>query len=87
VTEADEPLRRDLPTIAGAQSPAVHLATQPTRDPWPAGVHRGLPISEYRPRELEAVVRYVESNTLLRTQDELLQAVMDELGFCAAART
>ena len=27
------------------------------------------------------MVRYVESDTLLRTQDEVLQAVMDELGF------
>ena len=81
VAEADEPPRRDRAPIAGTQSPAVHVTTHPTRDPWPPGVHRGLSIGEYRPRELEAVVRCLESDTLLRTQDELLQAVMDELGF------
>jgi very-short-patch-repair endonuclease len=81
VLDADEPPRRDRVSVAEPQSRTADVTTAPTRDPWPAGVRRGLPIGEYRPGQLEAVIRYVESDTLLRTQDELVQAVMDELGF------
>jgi very-short-patch-repair endonuclease len=81
VAEADEPPGRERVPIAGGQTTSVAVTQHPTRDPWPGGVRRGLPIGEYSQTELEAVVLYVESDTLLRTQDELLQAVMDELGF------
>ena len=41
---------------------------------------RGLAISEYAWDELDQIVRYVESDTLLRTEDDLITEVMHELG-------
>lgn len=51
--------------------------------------HRGLKphlgrrdnISQYSKRELISLVRWIESDTLLRTEEELLEATMAELGF------
>jgi REase_MTES_1575/AAA domain/Protein of unknown function (DUF4011) len=40
----------------------------------------GEPITAYRHEELIELVRWIESDTLLRTEDELLEAVMRELG-------
>lgn len=39
------------------------------------------PIGEYTLGQLVSMVDWVESDTLLRTEDELLAAVMEELGF------
>ena len=44
-------------------------------------VHRGLEIDDYSDQELLAVVRWIKSDTLLRTNDELLSEAMSELGF------
>ncbi|KQY60597.1 hypothetical protein ASD11_02620 [Aeromicrobium sp. Root495] len=41
----------------------------------------GLPIVEYSEAELVDVIRWVTSDGLLRTEDQLLSEVMDELGF------
>ena len=41
----------------------------------------GLPISGYRHADLVALIRWIESDTLLRTEDEVLEEVMRELGF------
>jgi hypothetical protein len=44
-------------------------------------VSRGLKIGEYSQGELRSIVRWIKSDTLLRTRDQLLQSTMDELGF------
>lgn len=61
-------------------SMATRAAGLPVRTgPFP--LRRHLPISEYSLPQLMAVVRWVESDTLLRTDDELFEAVFRELGF------
>jgi hypothetical protein len=41
----------------------------------------GCSISYYAPRQLIQIVDWIESDTLLRTEDELLAEVMKELHF------
>jgi hypothetical protein len=41
----------------------------------------GLPITAYRHADLVALVRWIESDTLLRTEEQVLDEVMRELGF------
>lgn len=41
----------------------------------------GLPITSYSHQELVWLIRWIESDTLLRTEDDLLEEVMEELGF------
>jgi very-short-patch-repair endonuclease/DNA polymerase III delta prime subunit len=61
-------------------APAVAVGeTPPRKGPLPVRPH--LPITEYSMPELVAVVRWIESDTLLRTEDELLAEVMACLGF------
>ena len=38
-------------------------------------------IDDYSPEELVQVARWIESDTLLRTEDDLLRVMMDEIGF------
>lgn len=45
------------------------------------GVPAGYPITEYSERELVPVIRWLCSDTLLRTDDELFDEFMAELGF------
>ncbi len=44
-------------------------------------VPRGLPITQYDHRQLVALARWIQSDTLLRTEDQLIGEMMDELGF------
>ncbi|MBI3647146.1 MAG: hypothetical protein HY240_00030 [Actinobacteria bacterium] len=60
----------DLPSGAG-----VPMRT--SRPPIP----RNHPIGYYTHRQLVSLVRWVESDTLLRTEDEVLAQVMQDLGF------
>ena len=41
----------------------------------------GRPISDYHPRELQAIVRWVQSDGKLRTDAEIVGEVLKELGF------
>lgn len=52
----------------------------PARGPRPP-VRPGGKINEYSQRQLEAIVDWVRSDTLLRTEDQLLTEAMRELGF------
>jgi len=63
-------------------SPVVVPVTpvESERGPRPA-VRVGLPITEYSMRELVALARWLNSDTLLRTDDELLREMKRELGF------
>jgi very-short-patch-repair endonuclease len=45
------------------------------------GLIPGQPITAYRHQELVALIRWLESDTLLRTEEEILREVMRELGF------
>jgi very-short-patch-repair endonuclease len=54
-----------------------HTTARAARPPVPAG----RPIAEYSHAELVAVIRWIESDTLLRTEEEMLDEVVRELGF------
>ena len=55
-------------------------AAQPDRGPRP-DIFPGLPITEYSRSKLVALAEWVMSDTLLRTDDELLRELRLELGF------
>jgi len=44
-------------------------------------IPRGRPIQEYQRSRLVQLVRWIESDEILRTEDELLAETMKELGF------
>ena len=52
----------------------------PARTPRP-DVRSGFDIETYSTRQLDDLCRWIMSDTLLRTDDELLEAMMTELGF------
>lgn len=77
---------------SGGQRPPRSAATPPSQESSPlptAGIQRGArpcrvkraSITDYQARELVALVRWIESDTLLRTEEELLDATVVELGF------
>ena len=53
---------------------------KPDRGPRPP-VRAGVPITKYSKRQLVALAKWVMSDTLLRTDDELLRELRKELGF------
>jgi very-short-patch-repair endonuclease len=66
---------------AGTVAPAATAAAEvPTRGPKPP-VPPGLPIDQYSQRDLIAIANWIESDTLLRTEDQVLAEVMRTLGF------
>jgi hypothetical protein len=85
VIDHDEPAPKTAPpptepTAEPATAPIAEPATgrpRTARPPVPAG----LPIAGYRHADLVALIRWIESDTLLRTEDEVLEEVMRELGF------
>ena len=44
-------------------------------------IEPGHPISDYTQDQLVALATWIQSDTLLRTEDELVEALMYELGF------
>ena len=50
------------------------------RGPGPRIIH-GLPITEYSPEELVALARWIYSDTLLRTDDDMHKEMRSHLGF------
>jgi very-short-patch-repair endonuclease len=86
VTAADHaesrPAASDGPS---EQNGALDLGSDPIAEggrvgPCPVPTGRGS-ISEYSLAELTAVIRWIESDTLLRTEDELLAEAVSVLGF------
>jgi very-short-patch-repair endonuclease len=65
------------PKPAQPTNPSNSPPTRGARPPVP----RGLPITEYRSADLDALCRWILSDTLLRTDEELLEAMMQELGY------
>lgn len=67
-----------VPPIVEGGGPGV--PSLPSRGPRPP-VPRGRSITEYHERDLRSIVRWIQSDTLLRTNDQLITEVMAELGF------
>jgi very-short-patch-repair endonuclease len=66
---------------AGSSTPDATVAADlPTRGPRPP-VPAGLPIDQYSQRDLITITHWIESDTLLRTEDQVLAEVMRTLGF------
>ena len=74
--DLDEDAVQQPEASAQAETPAA-LGRQ---GPCPIRTHRSN-IGEYEPSELVVVVRWIESDTLLRTEDELLTETIRTLGF------
>ncbi len=68
------------PSTKPALMAAPRVAAPATRSPRPP-VRRGHPIGNYSQAELRNIVRWVNSDSLLRTTDEVLAEVMNTLGF------
>ncbi len=70
------PPRAAAPSPDAAEKPSEPL----TRALWP-GVPRGRVIADYSQWQLRSVIRWVKSDGLLHTEDELLEEAMTALGF------
>ncbi|MGF1429903.1 hypothetical protein [Kitasatospora sp. LaBMicrA B282] len=75
---AEEPEVIEAPTEAPAEAAAP--ARRPRRPKRPE-LTAGRPITAYSAEELEALVRWIDSDFVTRSDDELLRAAMKELGF------
>ncbi|GIJ61945.1 AAA domain-containing protein [Virgisporangium aurantiacum] len=73
----DPPATPVAPAAPAAPDVAESGRPRTGRPPVPVG----LPIAGYRHADLVALIRWIESDTLLRTEDEVLEEVMRELGF------
>jgi very-short-patch-repair endonuclease len=70
-----------LATQAAVEEPPASLVGRiPARAERPP-VLPGRPINDYSHPSLVALIRWIESDTLLRTEDELLESAMAHLGF------
>lgn len=58
-----------------------NLGTAPTRAGSRPPVPPGHPITEYLSSELVDLIRWIQSDTLLRTEDQLFEEFMREVGF------
>jgi hypothetical protein len=81
--EAPRPLPQPAP--ASEDEPAVEGASGPARAPRPA-IPLKESITEYTPRELEALVAWIQSDGRLRTDDEIVTEVSRELQFARRGR-
>jgi len=81
VALVDNPNLQPLPANSSDDEGApLTLKASATRGTRPK-VRRYLPIDAYSQRELVEIARWIASDSLLRSDDELLEAVMAELGF------
>ncbi|MGE5595129.1 MAG: AAA domain-containing protein [Hyphomicrobiales bacterium] len=93
--EADRAVRAYQEALAEAESPAPSVAAAPAasapaaavapppdsgRGPRPR-VRRGKAIDEYTQRELITLVQWIVSDGRMRTNEELIDEMVDELGF------
>jgi very-short-patch-repair endonuclease/DNA polymerase III delta prime subunit len=77
VREADRKPEPELSVAEPRSQPDLPSSRRGTRPP----IRRGLPIDAYTPTRLVQLVRWIESDDQLRTEDELLRDAMNELGF------
>lgn len=86
---ADDPPPAPAGPAAVATSPTaaatVAASPPPTADPPRSGPcpvrSTGGPITDYRPDQLAALVRWINSDTLLRSDDQVMAEAMAVLGF------
>ncbi len=72
----------DAEPAAAAPPPAARVSSSDAGRSLPRPrITRGQPIDEYTHAQLVELVRWIESDTLLRTTEELQDAVIEELGF------
>lgn len=67
-----DPSKRNGP-VFGQPTPALRKGPRP--------VEQGFQINKYQPHELVALIRWINSDGLLRTNQELLDIAVKELGF------
>jgi hypothetical protein len=65
----------------GELTAASEAKAAPVRRPRKPSVTPGRPITAYSARELTGLVRWIDTDVVERTDDELLRAAMKELGF------
>lgn len=84
VQAADGASRTGRLTSPVASTDKFNTPTPPaqtrSRGPRPP-IQPGLPITAYSMPQLVGIIRWIESDTLLRTEDQLFDVFMDELGF------
>ena len=83
VSNKEEVLRDSASSVRTDLKPPLSSSTQRGRRPWvPRKGTRGYnSITDYQHSQLVSLVRWIKSDTLLRTDDDLIQEVMTELGF------
>ena len=72
--------RRTAPVTPPPAPAEVASVPRVERGPRP-GVPQRSKIDEYRPEELVAVIRWIKSDTLLRSKEQLVCLAFVELGF------
>ena len=76
---------RNEPSAPPHAPPDIPPNNPPERGPRPDVPRKGTPgyasITDYSLTQLVALARWIESDTLLRTEDDLVREMMDELGF------
>src|SRR6185312_2758174 len=68
------------PAQQGPDRDSVAAASKPQRGPRPE-VFRWGQIDEFTDTDIQAIVRWIESDTLLRSRENLLEETIAELGF------
>jgi hypothetical protein len=62
-------------------TPAVSRTPTPVREGRRPVIRAGTPITQYSQDELVGLVRWITSDTLLRTEEQLIDELMGELGY------
>ncbi len=79
--DAEAPSKpRDMLSQGVGLGESARKEPSPSRERWPP-IPRGRPIKDYTQGQLVRVARWIESDGLLRTEDEMLAEMMRELGF------
>jgi hypothetical protein len=85
--EAERRLSAPAPAVGPAPVAAPSSAAGPPaafgrpRSTRPYLAPKGTPVDQHPKRSLVALACWIESDTLLRTEDDLLDEMMDELGY------
>ena len=84
-SDGDEVLKAVEPLRDAESDPKTHSIKPPLRGPRPRVPRRGTgryrSISDYRHSQLVSLVRWIESDTLLRTDEDIMREMISELGF------
>jgi hypothetical protein len=80
ILKADEAVDDETSRRRSKPSGPAPLSSGRTRSPRPR-VPRGRPITDYSHKELVSLAKWIRSDTLLRTEEEMIEEMMRELGF------